>query len=92
MFRTSSHILTIFKKPRSRSCVCALADSQRRPGFVADAPSGLLLAPENPSAAQPLPAHCARAAAPVPRRVPVKNQLRLTEKKAEAVEIIYTVE
>lgn len=73
MFRAASPV-AVFKNLFSRPCVCALADSERRSGFGADAPSGLLLPPENPSAAQPLPAHCARPAAPVPRGIPVKTQ------------------
>lgn len=48
------------------------SDSERRPGFDADAPSGLLLPPAHPSAVKPVSAHCARPAAAVPGRIPLK--------------------
>lgn len=59
-------------------CFLFLADSERRSGFGTDAPSGLLLAPAHPSAVQPLSAQCARPAAAVHRRVPLKPA-RFTE-------------
>lgn len=60
--------LSVSYNPR----VSALTDSERWPGFDADAPSGLLLPSAHPAVVQPLSAHRARPAAAVHGWIPLK--------------------
>lgn len=69
--------------PFTLSLSSPLADPERRSRFDADAPSGLLLPSAHASAAQPLPAHCARPAAAVSGWIPLKPApfiINLTDK------------
>lgn len=96
--RTTSFVIliTIIIKTYEPNVSCnlvprSLADSERRPGFDADAPSGLLLPSADASAVQPLSAHCARPAAAVSGRVPLKpaplKRDRNKERKGEKMEM-----
>lgn len=74
-------VMSAVMKTYELNVSCTLADSERWPGFDADAPSGLLLPSAHPSAARPLSAHCARPAAAVYGRIPLKTSSLYTRRE-----------
>ena len=81
-------VISAVMKTYELNVSCTLADSERWPGFDADAPSGLLLPSAHPSAARPLSAHCARPAAAVYGRISLKTSSLYTQSERRGTKMV----